>query len=262
MLPVDVGAHVYTAVIGRRLFYYPVVDSTNDTAVAMARDGEPEGTVVYADFQRRGRGRSDHTWSSRSGADLLFSVVLRPPGRPHEALPVSLVAALALSVTLSKRLGNQSDVGVKWPNDLMCAGGKLAGILAESGADERDGRYVVVGVGINVNGRPDDYPEEIRDRVVSCHSQTGVEFDRAALFGDVLTALDGYYGRFRADGFAPLRSAYEERLVQAGRRVSFEREGARIEARVLGVNDDGALRVRTSDGGELVLYDGTMEDVE
>lgn len=262
MLPAEVEPHLHTRAIGRRLIFYPETDSTNDVAAALARGGEPEGGVVYTDFQRRGRGRQAHTWRSPAGQDLLFSVVLRPEGEPPAVVPVTLAVSLALAVALGKSLGVGAEVGVKWPNDLVTASGKLGGILAESGSDERGDTYSVVGVGINVNAERDDFPDEIRDRAVSCRMLVGAPLDRAALFGELLTSLESYYLRFRVDGFAPLAAAYEDRMLLMGKRVRFESAGRRVDAAVAGVRADGALRVIPEDGGaERALVSETVEAI-
>jgi BirA family biotin operon repressor/biotin-[acetyl-CoA-carboxylase] ligase len=258
VLPARVQPFVQSATIGRRLFFYPKTDSTNDRAVAAARAGEPEGTVFYTDFQRQGRGRQGHVWESPPGRDLMFSVVLRPPGELRDVLPVTLAASLAFSVALSR--ATAVDVGVKWPNDLVTGQGKLGGILAESGFDDDGGRFVVVGVGINVNTGCDEFPPSIRDRAVSCRTLTGTSFDRPALLGDLLVTLDSYYTRFRVDGFGPLVPSYQERMALAGARIRFERDGTPTEATVAGVSADGALRV-VAGGDEVHLYNETVEVV-
>jgi BirA family biotin operon repressor/biotin-[acetyl-CoA-carboxylase] ligase len=259
VLPAVLQPLLQTAVVGHRLFFYPETDSTNDLAVAAARGGEPEGSVFYTDFQRRGRGRQGHVWESRPGRDLLFSVVLRPPGQLRDVLPVTLAVSLAFSVALGRITA--TEVGVKWPNDLVTGHGKLGGILAESGYDGDGGRFVVVGAGINVNTGRNEFSEAVRDLAASCRTLTGAPVDRAGVLADLLIALDSYYARFRSDGFGPLVSSYEERMALAGRRVCFDRDGERIEATVAGVAADGALRVDTG-GGEVHLYNETVEVVE
>jgi BirA family biotin operon repressor/biotin-[acetyl-CoA-carboxylase] ligase len=258
MLPREVEEHIHCRVIGRRLYYFPETDSTNDNALSMARAGEREGSVIYTDYQRRGRGRHDHTWQSPRGKDLLFSLVLRPPGEPREVLPVTLVVSIAVLVALDKRL--PSIVGVKWPNDVVVSGGKIAGILAQSGTDERGERFVVVGVGVNVNSKRKDLAPEIRDTAESCRIVLGEEVPRAELFGDVLTALESYYDRFTRDGFATFVSTYQERLSLLGRTVRFDRQDVEVTGAVLGVADDGALRV-SCEGEEIALYGETVEVV-
>lgn len=259
-LPADVRRRLATAYLGRRYHFYPETDSTNDIALALAAAGEPEGTVVATDFQRRGRGRRSHTWSSPAGKDLLFSLVLRPAGDARHALPVTLAVATAVSVTLTKLL--DADVLVKWPNDVVVGGRKIAGILAESASSGSRLAHVVVGVGVNVNTGEDDFAGELRERAASCRTLSGVEWDRADLMADLLGTIEAYYDRFRRDGFGPLVSAYEARLAQADREVSFQREGARLSGRVSGVARDGALVVRLHDGRDIELYSEHVEVLE
>lgn len=259
-LPADVRRRLATAYLGRRLYFYPETDSTNDVALGLAARDEAEGTVVVTDFQRRGRGRRAHVWSSPAGKDLLFSMILRPAGDPRHALPVTLAVATAISVTLTKLL--DVDVFVKWPNDVVAASGKVAGILAESASSGGRINHVVVGVGVNVNASDDDFGGELRGRAASCRTLSGAEWDRADVLADVLGTIEAYYDRFRRDGFGPLVSAYEARLVQAGKLVTFERDGTRASGRVSGIARDGALVVRLEDGRDVELYSEHVEVVE
>ncbi len=260
-LPADVRRFLATARLGRRIYFYPETDSTNDVALALARAGEPEGTLVVANLQRRGRGRRTHTWASPAGRNVLASVILRPGGDARGALPVALLVAMATSIALSKLL--DVEVGVKWPNDVVAAGGKLAGVLAESASAGGALSHLVVGIGVNVNARAEEFPSELRMPAVSCLTLTGSEWDRAFVLADVVGTIESYYDRFRRDGFGPLASAYESRLLQRGRMVAFESGGERLRALALGVGSDGALRVRLDrDGSEALLYGETVEVVE
>jgi BirA family biotin operon repressor/biotin-[acetyl-CoA-carboxylase] ligase len=256
-LPADVRRRLATAYFGRRSYFYPETDSTNDVALSLALAGEAEGTVVVADYQRRGRGRRAHTWSSPAGKDLLFSVILRPEGDARHALPVTLVAATAISVALSKRL--DVDVMVEWPNDVVTQNGKLAGILAESASSGGRLSHVVIGIGVNVNTGEADFAGDLRGRAASCRTLSGVEWDRAELLADLLGTIEAYYDRFKRDGFATLSSAYQARLTQAGRLVSFERDGVRDSGKVAGVSSDGALVVDLEGGRTVELYSEHVE---
>jgi BirA family biotin operon repressor/biotin-[acetyl-CoA-carboxylase] ligase len=259
-LPADVRRHLATAYVGRRIYFYPETDSTNDVALALAAAGESEGTVVVADHQRRGRGRRAHAWVSPPGRDLLFSLILRPSGEARDALPVTLVVATAISVTLTKML--DVDVHVKWPNDIVVRGHKLAGILAESASSGTRLTHIVVGVGLNVNTHEDEFSDDIRARAASCKTLSGVDWERAGVLADVLGTIEAYYDRFKRDGFAPLVSAYESRWAHAGKVVAFEHAGAPTTGRIAGIARDGALVVRTSDGRDLVLYGEHVEVIE
>jgi BirA family transcriptional regulator, biotin operon repressor / biotin---[acetyl-CoA-carboxylase] ligase len=256
-LPADVRRRLATAYLGRRYYYYPETDSTNDVALSLASAGEAEGTIVVSDFQRRGRGRRAHAWSSPAGKNLLFSMILRPEGDARHALPVTLAVATAVSVTLSKLL--DIDIFVKWPNDVIAPSGKIAGILAESASGGGRLSHAVVGVGVNVNADESDFAGELDGRAASCRTVTGASWDRAELLVDLVGTIEAYYDRFKRDGFGPLVSAYEARLSQAGKEVAFERDGARLSGRVLGLARDGALVVRMSDGRDVELYSEQVE---
>jgi len=257
LLPSDLRQQLRTRLFGRRIYYYPEVDSTNRAAADLARSGEVEGTLVVAEFQTRGRGRGDHTWSSPAGKDLLFTILLRPEGAVQYRLPVTLVFSLGVSRVLSEALGVA--VVVDWPNDLVIDGLKIGGILAEGSAAPGTADFVVVGFGVNVNSERVDFPESIRAGVTSCRVVAGHEWDRAPLLAAILGATEAGYERFRSGGFAELRAEYEEKLVAGKRRVMFERKGTRKVGVVEGVSDDGALRVRIDDGEEVeFLYSETV----
>lgn len=257
LLPSRIKEFLTAGRFGRRIYYYPETDSTNRVALDLARNGEPEGTMVVTDYQSSGRGRLDHSWSSPAGKDLLFTLVLRPAGEPTFVLPITLVFSAAASMALSRALG--IDVAVKWPNDMIAGGGKIGGILAEGSTVPERSSFVALGTGINVNTVKRDFPPGIRDRAVSCRSVSGRTWDRARVLADVLDEMEAQYVRFQKEGFSAVRASYEEKLAINGRRVSFEQNGARLRGTVDGVNDDGALRLIPLDGGELVaLYSGEV----
>jgi len=256
-LPADVQRRLATARLGRRIYFHPEIGSTNDAALELARRGETEGTVVMTDHQRAGRGRRGHTWSSPPQRDVLMSLVLRPGSDARDALPVTLVAALSIAVVLSKLL--DVEVAVKWPNDVVCARGKLAGILAESSSSSSGLAHLVVGIGINVNVRAEEFPAELHHPAASCRTLTGQDWDRADIAADVLGTIEAYYDRLRRDGFATLRSAYEARLLHLDQEVAFEHNGVRSSGVVRGVAPDGALRIERAGGEETLLYGESIE---
>lgn len=258
LLPSRVCTVLATHRLGARLFYYPETDSTNDVASALARAGEPAGTVVVTDYQRRGRGRREHQWESPRGRDLLFSVLFRPAGEVRAALATSLVVSAAASVALGKLLG--VDAGVKWPNDIMVGGGKLGGVLAEASSGAGGADFVVVGLGINVNSGPADWAPDVAGRATSCAELVGESVDRAAILADVLASVETYTDRLARDGFAPLVPWYEERMVARDRDVVVVCGDERAPGRVLGVDPDGALRVRIGhDASVRTLYSESIE---
>lgn len=244
-----------TARFGRRMYYYPETGSTNDIALELARRGEAEGTVVLTDFQRHGRGRRDHIWTSPPGENLLFTLVLRPGGESQSVLPLTLVMSLAISVLLARETG--AAIGVKWPNDVVTPTAKVAGILAEASHAGGEASFVVAGVGVNVNTT--GFPPGIGP-ATSCRALAGRRFDRAHLLADVLGAMETYYDRFRADGFGPFVSAFDERLRGRGGRVRVVGGGAPGEGIVRGVDALGGLEIET-DAGLRVLRAETIEEL-
>jgi BirA family biotin operon repressor/biotin-[acetyl-CoA-carboxylase] ligase len=248
LVPARIAERLSTRRFGRRIYYYPEADSTNRVAVELIRRGEPEGCLVVADFQSAGKGRLGRAWTSPPGRDLLFTLILRPDESVGNVLPVTLVLALAAASRLSEDLG--VNVGVKWPNDVVTAGGKIGGILAEKPSNSTGSAALAVGIGINVNSREDDFPPEYRARAVSCETLTSATRDRAMVLGGLLSAMEDLYDRFCEEGFSPIRPLYEDRLFIRGRRVTYKRAGKEHSGLVDGVENDGALRVKP-DGPDL-----------
>lgn len=240
--------------------------STNADALALARDGAPEGVVVVADHQSAGRGRRDRHWVAPPGGSLLVSVLLRPPAPAAGA--VSMAAAVAMAAAVEQVAGVTA--GVKWPNDLVVAtaGGerKLAGILAEAdwpagstasggwrapGPGER--AAVVVGVGVNVrwpgDQGPGDLPEELAATATALNHLVDAPVDRAELLVAYLRRLDGRYGELVAAGTtAGLLPAWRDRSATLGRRVRVDLGTSDVEGTAVDVTDDGHLVVETADG--------------
>lgn len=231
-----------------------VTGSTNDDAKALAAAGALDGTVVLARAQERGRGRMGREWVSPAGG-VYVSVVLRPPIAVHDAPPLALAAALGVSLGLG-RLG--VECGLKWPNDVLLGGGKLAGVLLEVAAEADALVWAVVGAGVNV--RP------ARRRVAGAAYLADAIDPPPGLAAVAAALLDGLadtYADLLAGGFAALREEYERRLVLVGREVSVrDRNGDLVAGGVArGVDEWGRLLVDGPGGtaavaaGEVTLRD-------
>ena len=207
----------------------------------------PEGAVATADHQRAGRGRHGRRWEDRPGSALLVSLVLRPPaGAPVPQL--SLVCALSVAETVEHAAGVQ-DVRVKWPNDVLARGRKLAGILLEG----RDGT-VVCGIGINVNQAEDELPFGLRAPVASLRTLTGREHDRALVLVELLERLEARYDTWLASGLSPLLPELGRRDALLGRQVSV----GDVTGTAAGIAPDGRLRVAAG-GTETLVASGEIE---
>lgn len=208
------------------------IDSTNAWLLAEAQAGAGEGVVAVADRQTAGRGRLGRTWSAEPGTALLVSVLLRPD------LPVARLPLVMIAVGLAAADGVEAAAGfrpgLKWPNDLVAADRKLAGILAESA-----GGAVVAGVGVNVSAGA--YPSDLAESATSCEEEAGRPVDREVLLEAFLAALEGRYRLLESP--SELLDAYRSASATLGRRVRVELSDRTVEGFVTEIADDGALVV-------------------
>ncbi len=218
------------------------VGSTQTEARRLAEAGAPEGTVVRAEHQTRGRGRLGRDWVDEPGSALLTSIILRPPLEVSRLPQLSLVAGIAVAEALGEASGLR--VAVAWPNDLLVRGQKVGGILAESFASATGaGPVVILGIGINVNQTR--FAGELEGRATSLALGAGHPFDRERLLAAVLERLEAWYRRWVAEGFGPVREAWRRASATLGQPVLADGGVAGI-AEDLG--EDGALLVRTEAG--------------
>ena len=237
--------HLSAKRLGRRYHHYLRVGSTNDTARRLAEAGAPEGTTVVAEEQTRGRGRLGRAWLSRKSKDLLLSLVLRPAVDPAHAPGLSLMVGLAASQSIREVAGIPADL--KWPNDVLTRGGKCCGVLTEMNADPGKIHFVIVGVGINVNGV--SLPEAIAGQASTLARAAGCPIPRARLVASFLNHLEALYLEFLDKGLQSLI----ERWVAAsstvrGRRILVSNPGRSFSGTTNGLSEQGALRVRREDG--------------
>jgi BirA family transcriptional regulator, biotin operon repressor / biotin---[acetyl-CoA-carboxylase] ligase len=236
--------------MGNVLLAHEEVASTSDIAKELADGGAEHGTVVIAEAQTAGRGRRGRSWASPARRNLYFSVVLRPDLPPSRAAEVTLVASVAICDAL-RQAGVEA--GIKWPNDLLASGKKIAGILTELAAEPDQVHWLVVGVGVNVNARSEDLPDELRGEATSVLLERGQAAPRALFAAACLTALEEWLDRHSEEGFGPIREAWRERSVTLGREVVVKADGREIVGTAEDIDEAGALLVRTAAGIERVL---------
>jgi len=250
LTPLEIRPLLNTHDLGQVLHWYEEIGSTSDRAKELAEDGAEHGEVVIAEAQTAGRGRRGRVWVSPPRKNLYFSVVLRPDLPPSRAPELTLVASLALCDAL-RQAGVAA--GIKWPNDVLASGRKIAGVLTELAAEPDRVHWVVVGAGVNVNASREDFPEELREEATSVLIERGQPAPRALLAAACFTALEDWLDRHAEEGFAPIREAWRSRSVTLGREVVVDEGGRRLSGVAEDIDDAGALLVRGPAGLERVL---------
>jgi BirA family biotin operon repressor/biotin-[acetyl-CoA-carboxylase] ligase len=246
-----------TRVLGRmEVRHFRETDSTNTRARELAQRGAPEGTLVVAEGQTGGRGRRERNWFSPPFLGIYASVVLRPAIPAGEAPRLALLAAVAAAEAVREETG--LDAAIKWPNDILAGGRKIAGILLEMATDMDAVDYVVVGTGINVNIPAEGFPEELRSLATSVLAETGCPVPRLRLLRRLLGSLESWYDRFRADGFAPVLERWKSLSGIAGRRVVVHVPGRDLAGVVADVDENGFLLLRDDEGRERRIFSGDV----
>ncbi|MGD0215444.1 MAG: biotin--[acetyl-CoA-carboxylase] ligase [Terriglobales bacterium] len=236
----------------KQIHHYYKIGSTNSEAMEAAGEGAPEGSAFLAEEQLAGRGRGAHSWHSARSAGIYCSVILRPAMPPSDALLFSLAAGLAVRAAV-REIAPQLAVDLKWPNDLLLGGKKFCGILTEMNAEATRVRYMVVGMGINVNQVR--FPAELRELATSLRIETGTEWSRVELCAALLKALDREYRSLVEDAGARaaiLRRFEEGSSSVRGSKVTIEENGG-LAGVTEGLDERGFLRVRAADGLRTVV---------
>lgn len=225
--------------IGRRIHFFEEVDSTNLYAAERARQGAEEGEVVVADCQRRGRGRLERVWESPPGRNLYVSVILRPAIEPAVSPLITLTAGVAAAEALSRYCSGA--ISLKWPNDVLIHGKKVCGILTEMRLRGAGVDFIIVGIGINVNMKPEEFSEPVRASATSLSMELGRDLSRTEVAAELLTRFDKWYGVFMKEGFQRVRQAWLALSGMMGRHVQVLSKESVESGRVTGLGEDGAL---------------------
>lgn len=237
--------------LGKPLEVLAEIDSTNDAAKRAAKLGTPSGATFVAEVQRSGRGRQGRAWMGTRGESILASVLLRLACEPRNLPPITLACGLAVRDAVARVVS--VPVKLKWPNDVLIDGRKVAGVLVEAIIAGKSVEAVVIGFGINVHQR--GFPEEIASRAASVAMFATTPPDRAALLADVLAGIDHDVSHVAARGLGLIHGRITAADALAGHRVQTD-DGVRGEA--LGIDPTGTLRVRRDDGAIVRLAAGEV----
>ncbi len=264
-----------TRFIGADIYLFDAIDSTNDYAHKLAKEGAKEGTVVLSESQSKGKGRLGRTWFSPSGANIYLSVILRPQMPSTQITLLTFAAAIAVAKAI--RDAANLDADIKWPNDILIKGKKVAGILSEMEANKNppippfkiplsppllkgdigglsggkgglNVRFAIIGIGINVNLGLNDIPTELKDKATSIKSETGIAADRTNLICRVLENLEEWYNLFERNRVNDINEEWKSLAITIGRDVKVQSGNSFIEGRAVDIDESGALLIKDRNG--------------
>ena len=241
----DIKARLKTQVIGSEILVFEETASTNDVVEHLAKSGAREGLVVFAESQTRGRGRHGRSWASPRGKGLWCSVLLRPPLPPSAASRITVAAGVAVAHAIREVC--RVDARIKWPNDVVINGRKLAGILTELRAEADEILLAILGIGIDVNCERDDFPPDVARLATSLKLEAGKNQDRVALAARLLAALDECYAS-AVSNFETIADEWASLCTTLGQHIVVTMGRRRVEGFAQALDGDGALLVRCDSG--------------
>jgi BirA family biotin operon repressor/biotin-[acetyl-CoA-carboxylase] ligase len=233
-----------TKIIGKEIHLLPETTSTNTQAMEMASKGAPEGTAVVAEIQTGGKGRLGRKWISPKG-NLYLSVILRPNIPTHKAPLITLMGAVAVASAIGKKCNISA--AIKWPNDILISGKKVAGLLTEMSAEPDRIKHIALGIGVDVNMELNELPPDVRALTTTLAVEAGEKIDRTSLLQQILRDLEQWYQVFLRNEAAVLKE-WEALNMTVGNRVAVSGLGETLEGLAQGIDQEGRLIITLDDG--------------
>lgn len=257
LAPELLRAQLKGSLFGKRIYHFFKTDSTNRVAMELGYGGEPEGAVILAEEQSAGRGRAGRTWHSERAAGIYATLLLRPKISPVQAPLLTMMAGLSAHASIQAQTSLQLDL--KWPNDLVLNGKKLGGILTEMYADTSLVRFVVVGIGINVN--QEKFPAELAGIATSLRAETGRNLSRLELLARLLREFETDYNRFLREGAKSVTERFTKASSYAvGKKVRVTNGGDTFTGVTAGLAPEGLLQVEREDGKVVTVISGDVTE--
>lgn len=243
---------------GRHVHYYDTVESTQLVAHELVRSGAPDGTVVIAEHQTAGRGRMMREWESSEGKGIWMTVIIRPNVAPHQAPQFTLVTAVSI-VQAMKACFNNFTPEIKWPNDILVNGKKTTGILTEMVAEADRIQALLIGIGINVNQQPEDFPDELQNIATSIAIEEGEQIERVHFVANVLDFLEHYSNHYVKNGFGMIKTLWEQSSGTIGKQVKATTLREVVEGEAISITESGVLEIRQANGEIKSMYSADIE---
>lgn len=254
LIPSEIQYGLKTHLIGRKIYAYTSLDSTNDTAITLAGQGAEQGTVVIAETQAKGRGRLGRPWVSPKEKGIYMSVILKPQIPPSATSKITLIASLAAAKAIRKE--TSLPVLIKWPNDIILKNKKISGILTEISAQPDVIKFLVLGIGINVNTQQELLPPA----ATSISAELGQKVNRISLAQEVLRQLEKYYLEFNHKCFDAIINEWQNLSATLGSRVKVINNDSFFEGQAVGIDKiTGSLIVRDDNGFLQTVLSGDVE---
>jgi BirA family biotin operon repressor/biotin-[acetyl-CoA-carboxylase] ligase len=257
LTPDTLRQHLKGSLFGKRIHHFFKVDSTNRVALDLGHAGEPEGAVVLAEEQTAGRGRAGHRWHSERATGIYATLLLRPNLAPVQAPLLTMMAGISAYSAVQALTG--LDVDLKWPNDLLIRGKKVGGILTEMHAEPNQVRFVIVGIGLNVN--QEKLPGELANTATSVRAETGKAQSRMELLVRLLREFESDYNRFLREGVGSVVARFESISSYArGKRVRVTNGSESYVGTTAGLGPEGLLQVEREDGRVTAVISGDVTE--
>jgi len=254
LFPQTIQKNLLTHSFGQQVYYYPNLESTNNMAKCLANEGAQEGSLIIAEAQSRGKGRLGRSWVSPFGKGLWFSLILRPPLSPLEAPKVVILTAVALQEAIREYTG--LPVGIKWPNDLLLEGKKVAGILLEMSGEMEKINHLILGVGLNVNLEQSDFPADCLSSSLSLEAKKN--FSRVEILQIILIKLEKYYHLFLEKKFSLILNKWKEASLTLGKLIKVTTVHEILEGRAIEFSEQGNLLIKLEDGSIRTITAGDV----
>lgn len=256
----EIRRGIQTKIIGKEILVFDEVDSTNDIAMEMGAKGAEDGLVVVAESQSHGKGRLGRTWISPKGVNLYVSILLRPGFSPHQASALTMMASVATATAIIRTTG--LDVEIKWPNDILVGRKKVSGILTEMNAEEERIHYVVIGVGVNVNMKEEDFPDNLRMPAASLMECKGGRVDRSDLLCALLESMDSNFEALKNEGVMSIIPKWRKLCGTLNKKIKIVLPGDVITGVAEDVTQEGGLVITIEEGLTRVIYAGDVTLLE